>query len=57
MERSRRIAEGVAAAARPALLVFVAGWHALYLQPAAVWSDELIVVLYILMVFRAPPHC
>ncbi|WP_051675992.1 TRAP transporter small permease [Polaromonas glacialis] len=53
LERSRRIAEGVAAAVFALLfLVFVVqvSMRFLFNRPLA-WSDELIVVLYILMVF------
>lgn len=53
LERSRRVAEGIAAAVFALLfLVFVVqvAMRFLFNKPLA-WSDELIVVLYILMVF------
>lgn len=53
LERSRRVAEGIAAAIFALLfLVFVVqvAMRFLFNKPLA-WSDELIVVLYILMVF------
>lgn len=53
LERSRRVAEAIAAAVFALLfLVFViqVAMRFVFNQPLA-WSDELIVVLYILMVF------